>query len=371
LHYMEKEINTKQSQTEYRKWFIVFVATALVIIAVFACATAFLDPYFHYHKPLQGYGYLLELSKERYINDGIIKNYDYDTMITGSSMTECFSTTFCDEELGTNSIKAPLSGGSYKEVNRQVEAAVKANDDLKIVIRGLDGIRYFDDKDACDYDVNSLPNYLYDYIPFNDVEYLLNKRILVNDVWDVVGMTRTGKQSTTMDEYANWNAYYQFGKEGVSQYYARDTVIPVDEQGSISEEEYERIKENVYYNIEQVIRDNPDIEFYYFFTPYSIYYWDYMKLLGELDRQVEAERYIASLLVQYDNLHLYSFYGKTEFVENLDNYKDTHHYGSAGSNQIIKWIKDGEGEITEENLDEYYDWIKEYYTNYDYDALFN
>ena len=363
-------MDNKQSQTEYRKWFLTFFVTAAILILVFAGATIILDPYFHYHKPLPGFGYLMELSKERYINDGIVKNYEYDAMITGSSMTECFSTTVCDETFGTTSVKVPLSGGSYKEVDRQVQAALNANDNIRIVIRGLDGIRYFNDKDACDYDENSLPHYLYDNNPFNDAEYVLNKRIFVTDVWDVVGMTRMHKPSTTFDEYANWDPYYLFGKEGVSSYYGRDSVIPAETQGVITDEEYEIIRENVAYNIEQAIKDNPDVEFYYFFTPYSIYYWDYMQRLGELDRQVEAERYIASLLVGYDNLHLYSFYGQYDFVSNLDNYKDTHHYGGVGSNQIIEWLNEGVGEITAENLDSYYDQIWEYYTNYDYDALF-
>lgn len=348
--------------------FGIIVSAGLFLITAFM---VIVDPYFHYHKELSFLRYTLDQKDERYINDGILKNFDYDAMITGTSMTECFKTSVLDEIFNVKSIKVPLSGGSYKETGKQVDTAIAHNPELKMVIRGLDGVRYFDDKDACDYDESTYPEYLYDDNPFNDAEYVLNKEILVTDAWDVIGKTRTHKASTTFDEYANWNDYYLFGVDGVSQYYERDTVEPLGYQLGISDEEYSTIRANVEQNIISTVAANPDIEFYYFFTPYSIYYWDYMTLLGNRERQIDAEEYMASMMLEYDNLHVFSFYGEYDFICDLNNYKDTHHYGEKASEQILKWMHDGTGELTKDNYEAYYDEIREFYSEYDYEALFS
>lgn len=39
---------------------------------------------------------------------------------------------------GTNSIKLPYFGGSYKEINDSLRTAFKYNSDIKTIIRGLD-----------------------------------------------------------------------------------------------------------------------------------------------------------------------------------------------------------------------------------------
>ena len=83
----------------YKKWVIAFFALLLAILLLLGSITAVLDPYFHYHAPLEGLSY--ELFYQRYQNDGIVKHFDYDALITGNSMTENFKTSLCDELFGT------------------------------------------------------------------------------------------------------------------------------------------------------------------------------------------------------------------------------------------------------------------------------
>lgn len=64
----------------------------LVIYCVLSTLTVafnvIMDPYFHYHKPFewQKHGWW----QERYINDGILKHFDYNAIIAGTSMVENF-----------------------------------------------------------------------------------------------------------------------------------------------------------------------------------------------------------------------------------------------------------------------------------------
>ena len=41
-----------------------------------------IDPFFHYHKPLKKISYFIDNNQQRYMNDGIVKNFEYDSIIT-------------------------------------------------------------------------------------------------------------------------------------------------------------------------------------------------------------------------------------------------------------------------------------------------
>ena len=131
------------------KWMIRFVSLFLLILVLVGALTVIVDPYFHYHKPLSNISYILD--NERYQNNGIVKHFDYDAIITGSSMTECFKPSELNELFGVNAIKVPYSGGSYKEINDNLVVATEHNPNIKMVVRCLDGVRFFNTKDDMDY----------------------------------------------------------------------------------------------------------------------------------------------------------------------------------------------------------------------------
>ncbi|MCI8484254.1 MAG: hypothetical protein HFH41_07935 [Lachnospiraceae bacterium] len=144
-----------------------------------------MDPFFHYHQPnTKEYFYVLD--NQRSQNDGISKHFDYNALITGTSMTENFKTSEMDAIFGTVSIKVPFSGGSFKEINDHLKAALEHNPDLKIIIRGLDMDRFFDSSDAMRFDLGTYPTYLYDKNPFNDVHYLFNRNIIFDRIYPMI-----------------------------------------------------------------------------------------------------------------------------------------------------------------------------------------
>ena len=74
------------------EWFV----TVIVILTIVGYAVYTVDPFIHYHKPYTD-KYFYMLDNERSQNDGITKHFDYDAMITGTSMTENFKTTDMDD----------------------------------------------------------------------------------------------------------------------------------------------------------------------------------------------------------------------------------------------------------------------------------
>ena len=152
-----------------RKWltgYCLIVTIPLILIAVWVIKT---DPYFHFHKPDTS-NYYYTLNKERFQNDGILRNFEYDGIITGTSMAENFKTSDAELFFGGTFVKVPYEGAYFQEIDRELRVALKHNRDLKIIIRGLDMNRFRADKDQTKKTVYDFPEYLYNDNPFDDVQ---------------------------------------------------------------------------------------------------------------------------------------------------------------------------------------------------------
>ena len=350
-----------------KKVFVIMISVLLLIILPVGIITAVIDPYFHFHKPIEGLNY--PLNNERYQNYGIARNYDYDAVIVGTSMSEYFKPSEFDELFGVKSVKLPLSGGSQLEINEELNFVFSHHSNVRYVIRGIDLFRAFDSKDSRDYPAEDYPTYLYDDNPINDIRYVLNKDVFFKATASVVYRSLTGEPGDTLDSYMNWSDSYTYGPDGLNETYnrvAKETEFDTE----ITAEEYERIHDNIYENVIKIAEENPSTEFYMYISPYSILFFDYVDRSGGLDRIQKAERYILSLLTGYDNIHVFSFYTDTDMICDLYNYRDMSHHSEAVNTQILKWLKEGHGELTADDYNDYCDMVWYFYHSYDYDRLF-
>lgn len=341
----------------YKKFGVLFLILSSLLLLGFGLTIVIIDPYFHYHKPLVNY----ELNNQRYQNDGIVKHFDYDALITGTSMTENFKTSELDALFDLHSVKVSLSGATYKEESRLVAAALKHNSNLKYIIWGIDYSRFYDDKDAMAYE--NYPEYLYNKNLFDDVKYIFNKDVFLTSL----GLLKN-KIVTSFDEYSFWESQYTFGKDVLDAIYNRP--IKVETEYEINDEDIKKLKDNIEQNIISVVSQYPDTEFYLFYPPYSIYQWDNDHQLGILNKILIGEKTITEMLLSYDNVHIFSFLDNHKIIENLDLYKDTIHYASSVNSYILKSMHSQEHELTKENYLHYYDEIMTYYDKYNYDKLF-
>lgn len=350
----------------YKTWAIAFLAVFAGLLLLLGGATAVIDPYFHYHKPLDGLSY--PISIERYQNNGIVKNFDYDAIITGTSMTQNFKTSEFDQIFGVNSVKVPLSGAGWMEVGDNLAVAASHNSRLRTVLWGLDHNNLLLPYDWSPYEHDFYPWYLYDDNPLNDVSYLLNKTVLLGATKNVLTYTRAGRTTTSFDTYGNWMDRVTFGKEAILENYSRDSKA--DTQTTFSEEDKQTVKTRVERIVLSQAEQNPNIDYYCFFTPYSILYFDYLDQVGELELCLDAEKYAIELMLPYNNIHLFSFFTEYDMICNLSNYKDVFHYHEDVNSQMLQWMHDGVGELTKDNYEDYCAEMREFYLNYDYDALF-
>lgn len=343
---------------------IVLAGTALLLVAcVLVIVVA--DPYFHYHKPLGRIAYVLE--NQRYQNHGIMKNFEYNAVITGSSVTENFKTSEADALFGAKFIKVPFAGAYYKEVSENLETAFESGNEVRMVIRSLEPSMLIEPKDRQVFSEEELPIYLYDKNPWNDVAYVLNKEVACL-AWDVLRNTMRGKRAATFDEYSGWHDDAGFGRDFVRRTYVRPAMR---ENTVVLDAKMEAmVRENVKQNVTAIVQAHPETEFYLFWPPFSVAWWDEVAREGRLDCVLDAQLIAMEEILQCENVRLFGFSNNYEMVCNLDNYKDKVHYGSWINTEILHWMHGNEYRLTKENYRIYIEELRKFYHGYDYEWIY-
>lgn len=356
-----------------KKWLIIFSTVVAILFLCIGADVVYIDPYFHYHKP-RTEKYYYPLNAVRYMNDGIAKNFEYSAMITGTSMTENFKTSEFESLFGYKAIKVPYAGGKYEAINEIVETGLNHNPNLKIVLRCLDMVFFLDDNKAMFQVAENYPCYLFDQNVWNDYRYLFNRDV----VWGRVAMMKIGALNHTakpgiesFDEYVNWmKVKTEFGKDAIYKECDLEKKFGQNRESNLlTKEEKQYIIDNIQNNVTNLCDQYPEVQFYYFFSPYSVAWWQLLIEDGTIERQLEAEKIIIEELIRHPNIELFSFNLFKDTTCNLDNYADKVHYGEWVNSNILRWIKENKGRITSDNYLDYLYKEKMLYSEFDYYQL--
>lgn len=285
-----------------KKWLKIFFSIYITLILLIAILIITIDPFWHFHNPLNNISYYLDSSIERYVNIGIIKHTNHDALITGTSFTENFRVSEFNNLFNCNSIKVPLAGANLKEISNQLSIAINYNSDLKYVLLGFvyQDILQNEDEPFLNY----YPTYLYDDNPFNDYKYLFDWQALKRALKDIL-FTISGNESTSFDDYGYWSDNSTFSKEFVLSNYEREQEkLEISE---LSDEDKKNVIDNIQQNLISIIESHKDTTFYIFFAPHSIAWWDFVSQDGTILQYLQAEEIIINLLLDYSNVKLYSF----------------------------------------------------------------
>ena len=379
--------NETTKKNEYRKWFWNTIVIILVLCVFVAIVNVVVDPFFHYHAPVTKY----RLYNERYINDGIARNFDYDAIIMGNSLTQNFKISQYDELFGVNGVKLPYSGANTaelwtalgraigrnnadpeiandipdKEYIKQYEAKKGYNDDVNTVLICIDCDDIINDRFWIGYDY--LPEYLYDDELINDVEYVFNKDTLYKGTLFNLIMTIRGRENTSFDEYSAWEK-----ENGPYQACASlDVIEPVIETDPVDFTQNDRhlADLSLKYNVLPVIDANQSTRFIFVLPPFSIAKWAEYYQDGKVAYRIDSMYYILSELLEYDNVYIYGFDDEFDLITNLDRYCDAIHYDAEINGWMLDEIALDRHRIDSENIDGYFQDIRGFYSTYDYTSL--
>ena len=134
-----------------KSWVIRFIIGAFIILIICGGIVFAIDPYYHYRVPNNSLIYSVGVN-QRNANNGIIKHFKYNAVITGTSMTDNFKASQFDDMYDVVSIKIPFEGASFKEINDNLETVFSINPDIEIVMRSLDLSSINCNADAMRYD---------------------------------------------------------------------------------------------------------------------------------------------------------------------------------------------------------------------------
>ena len=365
---MDIQTDSRDGQKKYwGRWLGLTLGLTVLGLAALGGLVAVVDPFFHYHGPVKGLAYTLD--SERYQNDGISRHFTYDAVLTGTSMTENFKVSLFNQLFGVDAIKIPYGGGYYKEVDEAVWRAISYHPQIKMVFRSLDKSFLMYDKDEWN-PTAPAPDYLFDRNPWNDVDYIWNKEVIFGNIRSILNRTKAGADMTTFDGYMHWAPDKEWGREAVLKTFVRPegNMEPVP----FTMEDRQMVEGNVEQNILAVARANPDITFYCFIPPYSIAYWDSeLVAKGDFERQLTALRLMADMLLTCDNIRLFGFDDQFDIICDLDNYMDVIHYSEQVGDRILEWMASGEHRLTRDNVDRYFETIRDFYGSYDYGRIYD
>ncbi len=295
-----------------------------------------------------------DTDKQRYKNGGFAKNFSYDSLILGTSMTENFILSEVEEELNfKKAIKLSISGGSAKEQSITLGTAITNNKNLKNVLWGLDTFVFFGEEDNLAYGEGSFPFYLYDSNYFNDYEYLLSINTL-----KASGEALVNPHLINDKVIYDQNRMYQWQHNFPNSFTQENVQNAWDNREEFLN--FEEDKQTFLYmrnsfdtNFLQIIKNNPQIHFKVFFPPYSILVFKVFEEREQMIDVLEFKKYVYHCLLECKNVTLYDFQTTSKTTTNLDNYKDLTHYHQKINTWILEQIKVKKYLVTKENIDQH------------------
>ncbi len=343
-------------EPDYKKHCILLAILSLSALLAAAALVIAADPFFQYHKPLEGLYYIIDNKISQ--NPGIAAHFTYDSVITGSSMTVNFDTKLFSEKLGLHTIKLPYDGAYPKDIDTILSLVQKSPNEIRAVFLSIDILNYRVGPDVTAYE---MPAYLYNDTVLDDIPYLLNKEVIL----DYIIRPQIEREGTPLNEaYWSW-IYMWYGKDIVFQTYeAPSACQPALPEDAFAEEIAASLKTCILPHIENM----PDTEFTFFFPPYSVLYWYNRYADGSLAAELAAEKQVVETLLAYPNVKIYYFQDDFFFISNFDNYCDYTHYRHEMNDYMTECFAQDNCRLTLQNYNDVIDNMLSWAQSCDYQS---
>ncbi len=327
-------MNTKDRA---KKFIILLVICTVCFLAVPAFFVVLFDPFYHYHGPLPGMKAVLE--ERDYEVAGTLDHFDYDAVLLGDSLVENTNTAVLSEYFDVTAVKAIRAGGSNADILFYLDRAYE-NHDLKKVFYCIDkAVLVADTKET--FPQNDY-YYLVDRNPLNDWKYLWNKDVLLKKI-PLQLAYNTVLDYNENEAYA-WYGTKTFSKEAMMTHYEPESDFK--EQQPVPDTFYENLA-----LLKAEITEHPETEFYLFYPPVSILWWDSELRAGNLDADLEIIRELSLAFEDCPNVKLYGFYNADEYTQPY-NYMDVVHFSPEINHAMYDDIKNDRYRMQADTIDE-------------------
>ena len=326
-------LTTRNRQSGRRIFFRRLFVTLFLLLFFCGLLVYLIDPFFHYHKP---WFHLKEvLNEKEYQCPGSLAHFDYDAVLAGSSVVENNDNSWFNQDFHCTIIKAVRSYGATADLCDLLDRAF-THQKVKQVFYNLDPSALHAEP-VLTFASSGAPMYLYDDNPFNDVQYLWNKDVILKRIPYMIANSYLVPYDENLSY--NWMEGKTFGQAAVLSRYYR--ISDAEVKFSTDKKPVQK-PENCYQDelrgnialLEGELDAHPDTEFRIFISPYSMLWWDNMNRSGELDSTFYEEREAVHALLSHPNVRLYLLQNIPEIITNLDNYMDTIHFSMEINHRI-------------------------------------
>jgi len=326
-----------------KKFIKTFIVSLLIVIVSVVGIVVLFDPFYVYHKPLPGLKAVL--TDKEYQCVGTLRNFDYDALIVGSSVCENFNNHWFDEGFDCTTIKAIRSYGATADLCYLLDIAYEEHD-LKYVFYNIDPSSLYSDTKTT-FESTGCPIYLYDGNILNDYQYLFNKDVLFEKIPAMIAKSFLSYDEGDSYNWAQWKTFHHL--MCMTMYERIDDADVVKMQDAHMYDEL--AKENTALLVNE-ITTHPDTQFIFYFSPYSMCWWDNAIREGVRDAVLSAQSICIDEILKYDNVKIYYYQDDMEVITDLDNYMDIIHFSKEINHYICDSLIEEKDRITYENKDE-------------------
>ena len=338
------------------------IAYSLGILIFLGILVIVIDPFIHYHAPI---GKLAAAeTDERSQMAGIARNMNYETALIGSSMSENFEASwFSDGHFGNSSVKLCLQGAHFSDYDILFKE-VCAHPDVKNIVFSLDNYLLTNNPDQ--YPV-TIPTYLSNQNITDDSHYIWNNSVIFEYIPKfIINNVRNDYNS---DSAYVWAPDYKFDKYTARGVYTAQRLLLTEEEKPY--DIYFNYADSFLSSIKPYIESRPDITFYFYASPYSIYFWDDCVRHGNLTAEICTLERVYKELLNYGNVRIFYFQNDYDIITDLDNYRDYSHFDQPINYYMYECMRDSKKEVSQ---DTYYDTLLDMYDfaeGYDYESAFH
>ena len=325
------------------KRLLILAGTQMILIAFFVWL---LDPFYQYHAPFFGMDAVLNDRDNQM--PGTIRNFDYDSVLVGSSLAENFDSAFLDGTYGCSTLKIIRASGSVADLLYYLDMAEEERE-LKNVFWCLDIPAVYAPVEVTLYGKDT-PRYLHTKTVLDDLPYLYNKEILMEKIPAMLAYAHEG--INTKGQAYNWARDKQFGPARAMLAYDRGNI---DSGEMVVQRDFPEeavlIARNIQLLTEQV-SSHPRTRYRFLIPPLSLLWWDCAYVNGEQDMRIYALDQAVSALLSCENAEVYYFQNEESIVCNLDYYMDMVHYSPDISRYMLDQMSAGHNRVDAGNWKE-------------------
>ncbi|MCH5322442.1 MAG: hypothetical protein J1E31_02510 [Helicobacter sp.] len=352
----------------YKKWIILSLSICAFIVVALSTLFYIYDPLMLYHKPY--FNRPITFKNMRVQDKFLIDNYDFNSIIIGSSMLRNTSAKEANDKLGEGWMNLSDSDLAFNERIVILKYALK-NKEIKNIITSFDAHNV--------YDVSKF-DFIYNDNIFDDIQIYFNRKYILcalsfSEKESCIG--RTGNVEISPTFWADEKDKHPFSDKWVlKEERYKDIFLDISSNNLKFKSNVvprgrniEITKNNIKKYALELIQDNPNINFYFIVPTYS-------RLSYKLNQYVERKntnsffRYKAILqwfileASKYPNVKIYGF-DDLDYADNVSNYRDRLHYNIDMNSMQLDAIKNNTHILTPQNMDKYFEIMEEKIRNYD------